>query len=758
MRHFTGEEFEAEVARISRSLFSNSIGQGAEKVDNRERDGVYWNGDFYTVVEATTEKKKEKAEYDARKTHELVTKRRSEGYMARGYLVTLHEPTADQRSALKRYEKTTKIVSFDELRSMLFDAAGYLRIRSGKPFGSIYDHVSHSFEVPRTDFVEPTITNINDSQKVSLQEIIDGARNSSKLIITAEYGIGKSMLLREIFFSLLKEFSRNNTFRFPIFINLREHMGQEDPIELLERHARNNAADPRKLVAAWSAGYIDLIIDGFDELSTRGWTGDHRKLREFKRSTHAVVKGLIRQTPKKSSIIIAGRAAYFDSDKEMREALGAPEEAYKHLIVQPFDSEQAAIFLHRKGCNTPLPQWLPTRPLFLSYLINKDLIQDAVSVSSSGSFPEGVAWSSLLEMIAGRESEQSEGVDKDSILQFWGLLATKARQGNPLQKSFSPTEMDEVFYAATGNTVTEDERRLLLRLPGLGISPDNASSRIFIDSDFLNAASANLIFYHIKFPYGDDEYKDDLRSITQQLNQIGVQVICAAMEKENTSVGLLDAALSKELSEGRYELAYDLFMPLVYIGKPKSYLTFEGIDIHEIDLCQDVWDDIKVDFSNCLISNLILPPDGDLPKGTIFSECLIGNIDGRASRKDIPSTNFIECEIGNFASEYGVNNDILGSELPIGIRVLVVTLRKVYAQSGISRLESALLRGLDHRARMIAPDVIEALTKHGFLMESGRQGKTIYAGSRIMRKEALAIIQSPGSYRSPVLDDCRKLI
>ena len=591
MRHYTGQEFEDEVRTICRNLFSNSIGQGSAKVDGRERDGVFWNGDFFTIVEATTEKKKDKADIDGKKTHELVNKKRTEGFMAKGIVVTLHEPTADQREALKKYQRTTKIISFDELRSQLFDTNEYLRNRSNKPFGSVYDHAAHSFEVPREDFVEPTILSPIDSAQVNLEELISKITKGTRLIVTAEYGIGKSMLLREVFFRLVKEFSNKNTLRCPVVINLREHMGQSDPVELLERHARNNAIEPRRLVAAFNAGYVDLIIDGFDELSTRGWTGDHRKLREFKRSTHAVVKNLIKSTPKKSSVVISGRAAYFDSEKEMREALGAGSGVFEHLTVQPFDSEQASEFLRKKGYHDPLPQWLPTRPLFLSYLINKDLIQDVVRVSSDGSFPEGVAWVSLLAMIATRESDQSEGVDQDSILKFWGLLATKARQDSNLQKSFSPTEIDETFYQATGNTVTEDERRLLLRLPGLGISSDDPSRRVFIDEDFLNASSASLLLSHIKFPYGEDSYHSELRSIERQLNLVGVHVLCAGLESDRVSTGALQACLARELESKNYGLAYDIFSSLLYLDSSQLVshsmsIRFEGVDIQELDLCQ----------------------------------------------------------------------------------------------------------------------------------------------------------------------------
>lgn len=757
MREFTGSEFEDEVRRICRSLFSNSIGQGAEKHDGRERDGVFWNGNFFTIVEATTDKKKAKAELDGKKTHDLVAKRRSEGNMAQGYLVTLHDPTADQRAAVKRYERTTKIVSFDELRSLLFDSMEYIRTRSGRPFGSVYDHVSHSFDVPRSDFVQPTITVAGGAEVVPFDGLIQGVMSGERLVITAEYGIGKSMLLREIFFSLARNFSLNLTFRCPIVINLRDHIGQDDPVELLERHARNNAVDPRKLVAAWSAGYTDLIIDGFDELSTRGWTGDHRRLREFRRSSHSVVKKLIQQTPRSSAVVISGRAAYFDSEGEMREALGAPEGVFQHLNVQPFDSQQATDFLRRKGHSEPLPQWIPTRPLFLSYLINKGLIQEAVQVGGSGAFPEGAAWYSLLTMIAGRESNQSEGVDQDTIMKFWGLLATRARQGGDSQKSFSPSEIDEIFFLATGNTVTEDERGLLLRLPGLGVSPDNPASRTFIDVDFLNASSACLLVAHIQFPFGEEPYRKELRSISVQLNSIGVQVVCAGIERGSVPQGTTEACLTRELEQKCDALAFDVFRALVYLGSPKGYFTFQGIESEEIDLCQEIWDNVKVDFSNCLVSNLIVPSDAALPAGVSFTECMIGNVEGRASAQDLPCDKFIDCDIDKFSESYSVNDEVLSSNLPLGVRVLVVTLRKIYAQAGSSRLESALLRGLDHRARMIAPEVIDCLVRQRFLMMSGRQGRTIYVGTRAKRKEALGIIQSPASSAAPVVEECRQL-
>ena len=111
----------------------------------------------------------------------------------------------------------------------------------------------------------------------SLSDLCDRIKNGEKTILVAEYGVGKSMLLRQLFHELVREFRSKTHFRTPIAINLRDHLGQSDPVELLERHARSNAADPQNLVAAWNAGYVDLLIDGFDELSTRGLDGRHQE-------------------------------------------------------------------------------------------------------------------------------------------------------------------------------------------------------------------------------------------------------------------------------------------------------------------------------------------------------------------------------------------------------------------------------------------------------------------------------------------------
>lgn len=754
----SGPQFEDEVRNIARSLYSNNIGQGSQNIDGRERDGVFWNGHFYTVVEATTLKTKEKAESDGKKTHDLVTKLRQSGHMAQGFLVTLYEPTPDQKSIIKkRFDRTTRIISFDELRSQLFDSLSYINNREKKRFGSVYDHVENNYEIPLSDFVEPTFTSLGLQDTISFQDIKEYIQSGDRIVLIAEYGVGKSMVLRQLFHELVQSVRSKKHFRTPVAINLREHLGQTDPIELLERHARANAANPQNLVAAWNAGYVDLLIDGFDELSTRGWTGDVKRLKEYRRSSHSVVRKLIKETPKGCGVIIAGRDAYFDSITEMREALGTPERQFTICRVHPFDESQTITFLKKKNFTGSLPDWVPTRPLLLTYLATKGLLRSVVDAQSGGNFPRGAAWLSLLDMIAVRESEQSEGVDKDALIQFLGALGIRARQIPNSQASFSPQQMEAVFVDVTGTTIMEDERNILLRLPGLGAAQDNALNRSFIDNDFMNVCCARPELKYAQDPYSDYSQTHGFEALTEPMSEVGIEALATLFDREKLQGGVISASIHRSLLEGYNQLAFDLFRASQGICEINENIHFRGIEIGEIDLSSEEYDNLKIEFNGCLINRVVLPSPAETNINIKFMECLIGSIDGRVSATDLDKRQFIDCEISEFTDEYSVNSEVLDTSMPLGVRVLVVTLRKLFIQSGSSRLESALYRGLDQRSKMVVPDVIELLFKHGFIVPTGRKGKTTYSGTKAKRNEALRIIQTPNTAKSELLKDVSKI-
>ena len=79
---------------------------------------------------------------------------------------------------------------------------------------------------------------------------------------------------------------------------------------------------------------------------------------------------------------------------------------------------------------------------------------------------------------------------------------------------------------------------------------------------------------------------------------------------------------------------------------------------------------------------------------------------------------FKECIFDSFVESAQTTSQILDSTLQMGTKVLLTVLKKVYFQRGSGRRESALYRGLDHRAKRLVPEVIDLLAREGLVMKS----------------------------------------
>jgi hypothetical protein len=74
--------------------------------------------------------------------------------------------------------------------------------------------------------------------------------------------------------------------------------------------------------------------------------------------------------------LICGRDHYFDTIREIEHALGLSGKSYKLIKLSEFTEEAANEFLKRNGVKTQLPDWLPRKPLILSYLIQNNLLSE----------------------------------------------------------------------------------------------------------------------------------------------------------------------------------------------------------------------------------------------------------------------------------------------------------------------------------------------------------------------------------------------
>lgn len=268
-------EFENSVRQIARSLWSDAFYDGASNDEGRERDGKFETRDAIYIVEATTSRQRDKIREDAKKTSQLVQRLRDVTFKnVHGWLVTKHEPTADQREAAKPFSHSIKILGFDQFRSLLFNGHEYIRCRDKYRFGSIHDF-RFSAAVPESEYVTVDFVTIDRLSQLTFSEVFKNTHShAGRYVITGEYGSGKSMSLRALYCAMRDRYKTDHNFRCPIYLNLRDHTGQYSPVEALERHARNvGYPSSTDLVRAWRAGYVDLLLDGFDEMATAGWGG-----------------------------------------------------------------------------------------------------------------------------------------------------------------------------------------------------------------------------------------------------------------------------------------------------------------------------------------------------------------------------------------------------------------------------------------------------------------------------------------------------
>ncbi len=458
--------FEDEVRRLARLLWPSAEFSGASVEDGRERDGVFETDDFIHIVECTTSRKKQKAEEDFGKIEKLMRRlgaKRPEKHI-KGWFVTLDEPTADQREIFKKKERRIVALSFAQFHSRLVDANSYLGMRGNYPFGSVRDPETGAANAD-IDYVPLDILDKAD-RLYSVEDLANGLQSGERFLILGDYGAGKSATLLEVFHRLAKAFRSNGTLLFPLAINLRDHHGQTDPVEAIERHARRvGFSKPSDLVRGWRAGLVTLLLDGFDEIATAGWAGRTKSLRDLRYQSMELLRRFLRETPQPTGVLLAGRAHFFDGAKEMFRALGL-DPRFVVLDINQFNDEQIAQYLGKIGWTKAIPEWVPTRPLLLGYLASRDLLKHTLEVEA-GSGP-AAGWDALFRRICEREAEIEAGIDPETVRRLIEHLATLARSSADGLGPLTPDQITSAFTEVCGYPPDDRGAVLLQRLPGLG--------------------------------------------------------------------------------------------------------------------------------------------------------------------------------------------------------------------------------------------------------------------------------------------------
>ncbi len=754
----TDREFEDEVRRIARLLWPSAQFDGAAHEDGRERDGIFETPDFVHVLECTVSRAKEKAREDATKIGKLIRRlgTRHPTKFVKGWFITLDEPTADQRTEVKSAAAKEKMqpaqvvaLSFDQFRAQLVDARSYLEHRKRFPFGSVRNPTTgeSTYEL---DYVPLQFLD-SAGNSYDVDSVTEHLLSGQSFVLLGDYGPGKSATMRELFFRLASRFWRNKSLAFPILLNLRDHHGQTDPVEALERHARRVGFEsPSALVRAWRGGFGILLLDGFDEIAAAGWAGKTRTLKELRYRSMELVRAFVRDTPLGVGYVVSGRAHFFDSENELRTALGI-RSSIRMLQIEEFGEEQVTRFLGRLGWSETIPSWLPSRPLLLAYLASRNLLGPGMQSDSSADAASG--WDELLDRIADREAEIEAGIDPDTVRRLIEHVAMRARNSVDGLGPISPDAMMAAFKDVCGYTPDDRGAVLLQRLPGLGAYHSEDGSRVFIDRDFAEAARGGATFRIIENPYN---LEFDSETWQNALLPLGAEVTAYRSDRLGYTAAKVCAAMRHVIDQDQaYTIAADLVLVLAELGAScdGDSVYVREVIVPELRL-EDLATDLHVvEFQDSVVGVLSLGADVRAERLPKFVRCHIGAIEGRTGPDDIPRARFVECEIGAFEESAQTTRGIMSLSLPRGTKVMLTVLKKLYAQSGSGRKASAFYRGLDTQAQALVDEVLSLLRREGLVTKSARGSQQIWLPTRTQdsRRRALAMLAAPNAPTDPVM-------
>ncbi|WP_369914918.1 NACHT domain-containing NTPase [Xanthomonas sp. NCPPB 3005] len=758
-------DFENEVRRIARAKWPSAAYSGAAMLDGRERDGVFETEESINFIEATVSAGTGKAKDDTRKLFKAVSDYNKSGSFkaAIGWFVTKDEPTADQRKVVNDLGKgQVRAVSFSQFQQSIINVRDYLAARKEHFFGSVLD-LSTGEKSPSIPYVEIGLSDPAENASFLIKDIARNVSEGSHYAIVGQYGAGKSMTLREIFFLLEERYINGKTGKFPVYINLREHSGQQDPIEILERHARSIGFDASgSLVRAWRAGFVILLVDGFDEVASLGVQGTWKKLKDLRLRSLEGVRKLIRDSVN-TGVIACGRSNYFEADSELSRALGL--NSPKILHVDEFSDTQMRNFLSRfskLSGEQAFPSWLPTRPLLLGYLASRELLQELDSSNNPLDAIDG--WDYLLDKIYQREERIETNLDGGTLRLILERVSTIARSSESGLGPISRSDLFSAFKEVCGYEPDEQGILAIQRLPGLGIYRPEEESRCFVDKELADVCRGRELSRFLTSPFDASRntiWTDAMNTCDKPISAIGATLANRHLEKQADSRGLLRQAMA--FLNSRDDLAGakgDISMVIMHGNNEVDIsMTVTGITYTEdaIEFTTGMIDLNHLSFSHCLFENIHFDTALNSDHLPYFDGCLFENISGRVSAHDLPSIKFSKsCDFSKFDSNT-TSESIRSGSMTVGEKVLLVTLRKLFVQGLSGRAESALFRGLDVDERRCVQEILTLLKRHQLATEYSRGAGVVWLPARKALSRVKRILSAPSECGEQILIDARQV-
>jgi hypothetical protein len=190
-------------------------------------------------------------------------------------------------------------------------------------------------------------------------------------------------------------------------------------------------------------------------------------------------------------------------------------------------------------------------------------------------------------------------------------------------------------------------------------------------------------------------------------------------------------------------------------------LQINDLYIPYLELDNGTADWSRLCFRGCFFSTVALDAELNAAYLPRFEGCYIDGLEGRSSRNDLPPGVFDHaCEFDRFSEAPLTTNAIVAMDLPVGTKVMLTVLRKIYLRRGSGRKENALHRGLDHHGRRLLPFVLRLLQAEGLVMPYRRGGMDmpVWLPDRAQTARAMRMVTSPRTCKDPLLDKTSDLV
>lgn len=711
--HQHNMDFEAKVRQVAEAIWGLNPGecQPAHYPDNshiQELDGIIRLRDVCHLIMATTSTRLDKAKDDVKKLNAAESQETKSGIIISKWFITEKQLDAQHIEYARKNKVNT--MTLNQFRRRFFDGDKYFALRKNSAFGSARDLNTDSITIDDEKYVQLPISLIDDKSSnkilsfdteriVEIEDIVKCIISGKIAVLIAPFGGGKSITTRQIYIRLAELHKLNSESPIPFALNLREHWGQYYADEILDRHARSIGYSPKEdLTVAWRAAIATVLLDGFDEVASQTIMrrDDVSFMRTARRDALSGVRDFLTKMPSGIGALICGRDHYFDDEREIADALAIGGKDVQVFRLGEFSDDGVREFLNKNGVSKILPDWLPRKPLLLGYLIQRNLIDEIVSIDGRNGF--SYAWDTFLSKIADREAGlESSTMESRTLRGVMERIAYLMRERPTKDGPVTGNDLSNAFNSETGQSAGEGVLAQLQRLPGLTQRDKDPGARSFVDEDML-AALQGSAFYQLVI----DNFKSIHSLPIAELSTRAIEMAAYLLLKEGYTTFTLVAvvlglARQKTPLVGINQILADMVMviSLVAVTEDVDSVDFDGLQIDSGIFGKINLEDVELSglfLKECIVSEVLIQVNmkSDI---VIFNSCLIQKISGVAEESGLPKDMFLKCMVEHY-DHMSTNNAVLQLNLSPQMKALITILRKLFKQAGGGRQIISLHRGI----------------------------------------------------------------